>query len=121
MRVLREAADASWRWRDMKARSLCGADQADAAYYELEFGFWADLAGGMSFNDAFAKLDTRWRAHAARNNAAVAAAPRLHLGPSSGHSVIAHRWVSPETAQTRLPWLRSWWTRAETAEGGLFL
>ena len=37
-----------------------------------------------------------WRAYAAENNAKINAAPKIKRGPSSGHSVISHRWTDPE-------------------------
>ena len=93
---------------DARLRSPSGADQAES---ELEFGasrVYVDIAHkGMDVEEAIAKEDARWRAYAAEQIRKVEAAPKIKRGPSSGHSVISHRWVNPDGFQTKAIHIRA--------------
>lgn len=83
-------------YRDRASRcysSGSGADVADAPMYDLAADFFGAAANGK---DAYAVCDAAWRQYAAERQLRVAKAPKVRRGPSSGHSVIAHRWVSPD-------------------------
>jgi hypothetical protein len=75
------------------SKCLSGTDTAEAPLHGLMADLFGAYANGL---DAFAACDARWRAYAAEQQARVAAAPKIKRGPSSGHSVIGHRWVSPD-------------------------
>ena len=51
---------------------------------------------GLDVEAAIRREDERWRKYAADQAAKVEAAPKVKRGPSKGHSVISHRWVSPD-------------------------
>lgn len=97
-------------YRDIETRAYSGFSGTDCAEAP-KHGFTADalacLAEGKDLDATIALFSAKWRAYAAENNAKVAAAPRIKRGPSSGHSVIAYRWVSPEAFDTIATFLRS--------------
>ena len=87
-------------------RSFSGSDQADS---ELYFGLarvYRTVALGFDTEEALAIEDARWRAYAAEQARRVEAAPKIKRGPSSGHSAISHRWVSPDAFAAHMPHAR---------------
>ena len=83
---------------DSMLRSFSGADQADSQAYSEERRVYVEvgLHGFDVLERELAAADARWRAYATVQAAKVDAAPRIKRGPSRGHSVISHRWVSPD-------------------------
>lgn len=77
-------------------KSLSGADVAEAEKYRLARLVYVDVFQGLDLEESIAKHDAAWRAYAVAQATKVAAAPKIKRGPSAGHSVISHQWVSPE-------------------------
>ncbi len=98
---------------DGMLRSFSGADQADSEKHFCARRVYVAIAAlGPDASDAAIELaldveDRRWREYAAAQAAKVAAAPKIKRGPSSGHSVIGHRWVSPDSFQTTAGHIRT--------------
>lgn len=87
--------------------SWSGADVAEAEIYRLERLFWMALWEGSEIEPTLAKFDAEWRKYATENNAKVESAKKIARGPRAGLSVIEHRWVSPELAETKAIHLRN--------------
>lgn len=84
-----------------------GTDCAEAPFHGVMRQVWLALARGVPVARALAAADQEWRRYAEQNNARVEAAPKIKHGPSSGQSVISHRWVSPDKVQSELPYVTS--------------
>lgn len=82
-------------------QSFSGADQADSERHLVEARLYRAIAEGQSFDEAFAAADADYRRYAIAQQAKVAAAPKITRGPSSGHSVINHRWVPLDAMEHR--------------------
>ena len=78
---------------DSMLNGMSGADRADSEKYVLQAQVYRDVAGGVPFEEAFAKADKRWRAHAESQAKKVAEAPRIRMGPMSGQSAAHYKWV----------------------------
>lgn len=117
---LREAlfvlARQSYAQGEHMLKSFSGADQADSELYFCEnriyafAGAWGDAPWDpmlSNLESLIAEQDKRWRDYAAGQARKVAEAPKIKLGPSSGHSVISHRWVDPEAFQTKARHIRA--------------
>jgi hypothetical protein len=91
---------------ESQLKSWSGADQADSEVYFCARHFYVDVAAGVEVEEALAKQDRRWREYAKEQAAKVAAAPKIKRGPSSGHSVISHRWVDADKFQSHAIHLR---------------
>lgn len=87
--------------------SFSGTDVAEAELYRLERCTWLYLNEGHSIELALSRFDADWRKYAAENNVKVAAAGKLKRGPRSGQSVIEHRWVSPDMAESKAIHIRA--------------
>jgi hypothetical protein len=96
----REALYSMAREADKRAesmiRSFSGSDQVDSERFYAERRVYVAVAHGTSVDEVIDAEDKRWRAFAAEQKRKVDAAPKITRGPSSGHSVISHRWVDPE-------------------------
>ena len=92
---------------DSQLRSFSGADQADSEVYFCERRAYVAIAAGTDVEAAIAVEDARWRAYAAEQAKKVDAAPKTKRGPMSGHSVISHRWVSPEAFASKAIHIRT--------------
>jgi hypothetical protein len=88
---------------DQRGKLLCGADVAEAPFHSVMRRVWLGLAVGMAPALVLKAADDDWRRYAEENNAKVEQAPRVRRGPSAGHSVIAHRWVSPDKVESITP------------------
>lgn len=77
-------------------QSWSGADQADSEVHFCAARVYRAVAQGQDVEQAIAAEDARWRAYAAEQARKVSSAPKRRSGPCAGHSVIDHRWVSPE-------------------------
>ena len=75
---------------------LQGTDCAQAPLHGIVAKLWCRLAVGNNLEHCLTVAAEEWREYAAMNNRKVDSAPEIRNGPSSGHSVLAHRWVSPE-------------------------
>lgn len=81
---------------DAMIHSWSGSDQAESEAYFCARAFYLQVANGVPIDVAFATQAAKWRAYAAEGNAKVAkAASKTGRGPSSGQSVISHRWAPP--------------------------
>jgi hypothetical protein len=95
--------------------SASGTDQAESEVYFASgrvvraLGM-ADDPRRLEFEIAVA--DARWREYAQQNNAKVKSAPKIKRGPSTGNSVISHRWVSPDLFTDRAAHIRAMVLRA---------
>lgn len=87
--------------------SFSGADKAEAPVWASVRDFYHAVAEGMPIDDALAFADEKWRSYAVEAQRKVAEAPKVQRGPSSGHSVISHRWVSLEFFRSKEPHLRA--------------
>ena len=87
-------------------KSMSGSDVADSEIFRLERLFWIALSQDVSIDQAFITFNREWRQYAKYNNAKVEEAPKQKYGPCSGQSVISHRWVSPELAETKMIHMR---------------
>lgn len=91
--------EAARRWRRMEEQayhSMSGADVAEAPCHGMTADALACVADGKNLARTLAFFEAKWRKYAAEQASRVAAAPKIRRGPSAGHSVIGHRWVSPE-------------------------
>jgi len=75
---------------------ISGADRADAPKHDLAADLTCLLAAGVDERKAYDFCTLAWLRYAKEQRERVDAAPRLRHGPSAGHSVIAHRWVSDD-------------------------
>ena len=117
---LREAlfvlARDSYAQGEAMLRSWSGADQADSELYfcvRRVYAFLGDTGPNGTWDPTCANLeallaeqDACWRSYAAAQSVKVEKAPKIKRGPSSGHSVISHRWVSPEAFQFKAVHIR---------------
>jgi hypothetical protein len=76
--------------------SICGADVADAPKWDYAADLYCLLGAGADPDEAWDYCTQRWLRYAEEQRGRVDAAPRVSHGPSAGHSVIAHRWVSDD-------------------------
>jgi hypothetical protein len=91
---------------DAMLKSWSGADQADSEVYFCERRVYIAVADGQSIEAAIVLEDRRWRKYAAEQ------APKIKRGPSSGQSVISHRWVDPDKFASRAIHIRAMARRA---------
>ena len=77
-----------------------GTDCAEAPLHGIIAKLWCKLAIGNDLERCLQWADKEWREYATVQNRKVDSAPKIHYGPSSGHSVLAHRWVSPEAIES---------------------
>lgn len=91
---------------DSAYRSFSGTDVAEAEVWGCVRRFYIAVAQGGDVEAAIAAEDVRWRSYATEQEKKVNAAPKTKRGPMSGHSVISHRWVSPDLFQSKGPHLR---------------
>lgn len=77
-------------------RSPSGACQAASELYFGAARVYRAVAAGQGMEQAIAAEDARWRAYAVEQERKVTQAPKRRSGPCAGHSVIDHRWVSPD-------------------------
>jgi len=103
---LKEARNAGER-ADRMIQSFSGTDQAESEAFRLVRLVWIDLYDGKDLEESLARHEAVWRKYAAEQARKVAAAPKLRRGPSSGHSVISHRWVSPDYFQGQASHIRT--------------
>lgn len=75
---------------------MSGADRADAPKHDLAADLLCLLAAGADEREAREFCAAAWLRYAREQRARVDGAPRIEHGPSAGHSVIAHRWVSDD-------------------------
>jgi len=76
--------------------SICGADIADAPKYGLAAELYCLVGAGADPDAAWDYVTNAWLRYAAAQRDRVAAAGKISRGPSAGHSVISHRWVSDD-------------------------
>ncbi len=98
--ALREAlfklSVAAYAQGDYMIKSFSGADQADSEKYYGMGRVYCNVARGQELEFAIAAEDKRWRAYAEENHKKVNEAPKIKRGPSSGQSVLSHRWVQAD-------------------------
>lgn len=104
-RLFALARNAGDRWM-ASWNAWSGADRAEGEVFRYVRDVYVAAAQGEDVDAAVAKADTAWRVYAAQNNARIDAAPKIKRGPSSGHSVIGHRYTSPDLFQTQLIHIR---------------
>lgn len=94
-----KATEVARQRRDMETaayKSHSGTDVAEAPLHGLQADVLGCLALGCDLDEVLAWAKADWCKYAAEVRAKVAKAPKIKLGPSSGHSTIGHRWVSDE-------------------------
>lgn len=97
----------AWERESKAYQSYSGADQAEAPVWSSVRDFYCAVAEGATVAEALDFADAKWRAYATEQARKVAEAPKIRRGPSSGHSVISHRWVSPDFFRSKEPHLRA--------------
>lgn len=88
-------------------KCFSGTDCAEAPLHGIIAKLWCKLAVGNDLEHCLMVADKEWREYATMQNRKVDSAPKIRKGPSSGHSVLSHRWVSPEGFETLIPHLRT--------------
>ena len=76
-----------------------GTDCAEAPLHGIIAKLWCKLAVGNDLERCLTVADKEWREYAGLQNRKVDSAPKIRSGPSSGQSVLSHRWVSPEAIE----------------------
>ncbi len=100
------ARNAGKRWESSWSSSS-GADRAEGEVFKYVRDIYVDAAQGKDVDAAIAKANTEWRAYAEQNNAKINAAGKIQRGPSSGQSVIGHRFTSPDLLESKLIHVRN--------------
>ena len=77
-----------------------GTDCAEAPLHGIVAKLWCKLAVGNSLDRCLTVADREWREYATVQNRKVDSALKIRSGPSSGHSVLSHRWASPEALES---------------------
>lgn len=80
-------------YQDRQGFIKVGADATDAEMYRQVAGALRKVLQGANVEEAVASFKKGWKDFQAENNAKVNAAPKIKYGPSSGHSVIGHKWA----------------------------
>lgn len=88
-------------------KSFSGTDVAEAPIHGMLADTYACIALGKDIEATLTLFEAKWRVYAKEQQARVAAAPKLKHGPSSGASVIHHRWVSEELWETHARHVRA--------------
>ena len=88
-------------------KSWSGTDVAEAPIHGMLADTYACIARGKDVEVTLALFEAKWRKYAKEQQARVADAPKIKHGPSSGASVIHHRWVSEEAWETRARHVRA--------------
>lgn len=92
----REAATQCRKMEELAYKSFSGTDVAEAPIKGLQADVLGCVALGCDLDELLSWAKATWCDYAAKARAKVAAAAKIKFGPSAGHSVIHHRWVSDE-------------------------